>query len=89
MLESPRFFDHDEDMMYPVAGSFVRYLIDQHGWVPMKAYLRASAFGHSASQTRAAFRSAYGISVDDAWAAWRASLATPAHQTVHPTGWQP
>ena len=74
VLESPRFFDFDENLMYPVAGSFVRYLISRHGWTPLKQYIATSAFSHSASQTRAAFAAAYGLSVDDAWAAWRLTL---------------
>jgi hypothetical protein len=75
VLESPRFFDFNESVMYPVAGSFVRYLIAQHGLAPLKAYFDNSAFTHSAAQTRAAFLAAYGITVDQAWAGWRASLA--------------
>jgi hypothetical protein len=76
VLESPRFFDRDEVVMYPIAGSFVRYLIAEHGLSPLKAYFGNSAFTHSAAQTRTAFLAAYGMTVDDAWAAWRASLAT-------------
>lgn len=75
ILESPRFFDFGESLMYPVAGSFVHYLIAQHGLAPLKAYFGNSAFNHSSAQTRAAFLAAYGISVDQAWAGWRASLA--------------
>lgn len=78
LLESPRFFDFDENLMYPVSGSFVRYLIAHHGLTPLRAYFAAANFNHSAAQTRAAFRAAYGISVDEAWAAWRASLAPAA-----------
>jgi hypothetical protein len=62
--------------MYPVAGSFVRHLIDQHGLTPLRSYFASARFDHSAAQTRAAFHAAYGISVDEAWAAWRAWLAS-------------
>ena len=76
VIESPRFFDFNESVMYPVAGSFVRYLIDQHGLARLKTYFGNSAFSHSAAQTRAAFLAAYGITVDDAWTAWRTWLAS-------------
>ena len=75
VLESPRFFDHPEDVMYPVAGAFVQRLIVLHGLAPLKAYFAASRFDASVSETRAAFLAAYGITVDAAWAEWRASLA--------------
>ena len=74
VLESPRFFDRDEAVRYPLAGSFVGYLLLHHGWPAMKTYLRASTFDDSAARTRTLFLSAYGISIDDAWGAWRASL---------------
>jgi hypothetical protein len=75
VLESPRFFDFDENLMYPLSGSFVRFLITRYGRTPLASYFANSNFNHSATQTRTAFRAAYGISVDDAWAAWRAALA--------------
>jgi hypothetical protein len=82
VLESPRFFDFDESVIYPIAGSFVNYLIVQHGLSPLTAYFGNSAFNHSAAQTRAAFLAAYGISIDEAWAAWRASLAAPSGRAI-------
>ena len=75
VLTSPRFFDHPEDVMYPVAGAFVQRLIARHGLAPLKTYLARSRFDDTANETRAAFLAAYGISVDAAWAEWRASLA--------------
>jgi hypothetical protein len=74
LLESRRFFEHDPEMMYPVSGSFVRYLIDEHGWPAMKTYLNGRDFDDSAAATRAAFLAAYGFSVDQAWTEWRASI---------------
>ena len=74
VLESRRFFDVGEETMYPLAGSFVHYLIQNHGWPGIKAYMGASDFDDSAARTRAAFLAVYGFSVDEAWSAWRASI---------------
>ena len=51
-----RLVDFDENLMYPVSGSFVRYLITRHGLTPLKSYFAAASFNHSAAQTRTAFR---------------------------------
>ena len=74
VLESPGFFGAGEELMYPLAGSFVRYLIDHHGLPAMKMYLHGSAFGDSAARTRTAFLAAYGITLDAAWSAWQESI---------------
>ena len=74
VLESPGFFSAGEELMYPLSGSFVRYLIDHHGWPAMKTFLHGRSFNDSATRTRTAFLAAYGISVDAAWTAWQASI---------------
>ena len=74
VIDSPGFFGHPEDVMYPVAGAFVQRLLLLHGWTPMKTYLANSAFDDRASETRAAFLAAYGITLDAAWAEWSVSL---------------
>jgi hypothetical protein len=38
LLRSSDFFDFDSNVMYPCAGSFVLYLIDSQGLVPLKKY---------------------------------------------------
>jgi hypothetical protein len=60
--------------MYPLAGSFVLYLIDHHGWLAMKTYLHGSSFDDPAARTRTAFLAAYRITVDAAWSAWQESI---------------
>lgn len=43
--------------------------------VPLRAYLRASTIDDGAARSRAAFQTAYGITLHAAWAEWRAFLA--------------
>ena len=74
LLTSPSFFSHPESVTYPVAGSWVRYLIDERGLPMFKAYLASSSFEASAAQTRAAFAAAYGVTLDSEWARWRIFL---------------
>jgi hypothetical protein len=77
LLESPDFFRLDEGFAYPLAGSFVRFLIDRYGMAPLRAYFGGSTFDDGAAKSRALFAAAYGVTLDAAWAEWRAFLAAP------------
>ena len=77
LLESPAFFSCDEEFTYPVAGSFVRFLIDRYGMAPLRAYFAGATFNDGAARSRSLFQAAYGTSLDAAWAEWRSFLATP------------
>lgn len=78
LLESRDFGRFDPEMTYPVAGSFVRYLIDTGGLDSIKEMLRLSEFYDDADQVRANFQAAFGESVEDAWARWLAYLESSA-----------
>lgn len=86
LLESPDFFRFDEALTYPVAGSFVRFLIDRYGLERFRSYLRGRSFDDGAEQTRAAFQAAYGRTLDTAWAEWRAFVADGAAAAAHQPG---
>lgn len=77
MIESPAFFGFDEEFTYPVAGSFVRFLIDRYGMTPLRAYFAGSTFNDGGARSRSLFEAAYGMSLDAAWSEWRAFLANP------------
>ena len=70
LLSANTFFDISADVTYPVAGSFVRYLIDTYGIYEMKDFINLSDFEDSKSQIRIDFQNAYGFSIDDAWNEW-------------------
>lgn len=73
---STGFFDFDTQLTYPMAGSFVRWLIDTRGLGPIEALFRTSSFGAPAADTEAKFQAAYGTSLSAAWREWRDWLAT-------------
>jgi hypothetical protein len=77
LVESPDFFSDSENLRYPLAGSFVRWLLDEHGLAPFRTLLDGAAFDQSAAFTLQRFEQAYGLSLSDAWDAWLAWLVAP------------
>jgi hypothetical protein len=76
LLRSPDFFNFDPNMMYPCAGSFVRYLIDKYGLGALKTYFGSATFDDAAALTESRFFAAYGRSVASVWDEWRAWIAS-------------
>lgn len=74
IVEHAGFRTFDTSFLYPLAGSFVRYLIDERGLPPLRAYFGRSDWTDPAAKTRADFLSAYGEPLDVAWTRWRAFL---------------
>lgn len=66
-----QFGRHDANVSYPVAGSFVGYLIKKHGIATVREFFRRSTSG---TQTESTFAAAFGQSLTDAELAWRAAL---------------
>ncbi|PYQ11887.1 MAG: hypothetical protein DMF80_20365 [Acidobacteria bacterium] len=67
-----RFDSLDSDTAYAVAGSFVNRLIKTHGIAKVAQFFRAC--GPSGTDVPAAFARTFGQSLDEAGAAWAASL---------------
>jgi hypothetical protein len=67
-----RFESLDADTAYAVAGSFVNHLIKTHGLAKVAGFFRACPA--SGANTSAAFARTFGQSLDEAGAAWTASL---------------
>jgi hypothetical protein len=76
LLRGSDFIAQDANVTYPSAGSFVRYLIDTHGLAPFKSYVSAARADDDATTTRGRVATAYGRSLDELWAEWRAWLVT-------------
>jgi len=70
LLESSSFFNFDQNMTYPVAGSFTRYLIYSYSINSLKKFISVSDFYDTRDAIRTNFESTYPISVDDAWENW-------------------
>lgn len=60
----------EADVAYPAAGSFVGTLIRRHGIEKVAAFFRACTGGNTAE----AFAGTFGVSLDEAGAAWAAAL---------------
>jgi len=74
LLRGPDFFRHDTGLTYPMAGSFVKSVIERHGYADLRAFFRASAFEDAPDRFRANFRDAFGEELDEAWEVWLARL---------------
>jgi len=83
------FPEQNPDVSYAVAGSFVAFLLDQHGIGPMLAFVRGC--GRSPETYERAFRRAYGRSVARLtieWVAWLREDAPRAPRAWYePTQW--
>jgi hypothetical protein len=76
LTETSSFRSHDSNVTYPESGSFMRWLIDEHGLDRVRAlYARLGGPNDSAANVRAAFAAVYGRSLDDLEQEWIAFLA--------------
>lgn len=57
-----------------MAGSFVKSLLDRHGYDPVLQLFRASNPQASASELRQHFREAFAEEIEAAWNTWLAGL---------------
>jgi len=65
----------DDVLSYREAGSFVRFLIDRYGIEALRAFLRAGGtYSDSAQAVKSRFVAAFGVSLEEAEAAWLAML---------------
>lgn len=71
-----RFWELDQQMTYPVAGSFVRHLIDEAGVGAFKAFCSRSRWNDSLSEIRHDFQDVYGESLEAWWDRWQGFLHT-------------
>jgi len=76
LLRGSDFFSIDANTTYPVAGSFVRYLLDSYGLTVFKAYVAGSGFEDAPTVIEMRFLSAYGRSLNELWQEWRVWLQT-------------
>lgn len=74
LLENGAFHGVDAGVSYPVAGSFVRYLIDVYGPDRLVSLLASCPRDASASTVRATVLEAYDMEIDTLWAEWLAWL---------------
>ena len=76
VITSEVFRRGNDQVTYPVAGSFVGHLLRTHPMGAMHAFFRSSTRDDSVTTIEARFAAAFGVSLTSAEASWRAFLAT-------------
>jgi hypothetical protein len=74
LLLTSGFRSFDDGVTYPESGSFVRYLIDEHGLDRMLDLFRRGSPNQPESDIRSAFRGIYGFEIESAEERWKAFL---------------
>jgi hypothetical protein len=75
LAETNAFRGRDAGITYPVAGSFVRFLVDTEGIGQMRRLYGAMTNQASLSTVRTAFQQIYGFSLEEAERRWIAAVA--------------
>jgi len=70
LLGTVTFWDFSSNITYPVAGSFVRFLIDQYGIIKMKSFISISGFYDTKDKIHNDFYNTYGKTIENAWDEW-------------------
>jgi hypothetical protein len=74
MVETDAFRKLDDMRSYPMAGSFMRFLLDDRGMDRMKSFFRTGSRDARRAEIEREFSAAFGISLQDAEARWHAFL---------------
>lgn len=74
LLEENDFWSYETNLSYPVAGMFVRYLLDEAGPEPLLSFIERCPAGAGAVTVRARFLEAYGQTIDVWWERWSDAL---------------
>lgn len=74
LLESADFRRYETSFIYPVAGSFVKWVVERHGYGAVESYFRSSTLDDSAARLRSTFRAAFGEEITEAWDGWQADI---------------
>jgi hypothetical protein len=83
MIESDAFRKLDDARSYPMAGSFMKFMLDDRGMEPMKAFFRTGSRSDTRAEIERGFSTAFGLSLQDAETRWhrflqdRASIPSP------------
>lgn len=70
LIVTTSFWKLDQQKTYAIAGSFVRFLIDEAGMDSFRAFAARSGEGDSASRIRSDFDAVYGESLEAWWTRW-------------------
>jgi hypothetical protein len=76
MMTSQGFQRLQATLSYPIAGSFVDYLLQSRGMTSMMGFFRSSTRADAAAVVESRFATAFGLSVAEADSGWRQFLST-------------
>jgi len=75
IIETTGFRAIDSNVAYPIAGSFVRYVLDRFGLAPVKEFFRRGTPNDPAETVRTQFLAVFGVTFDRAEQDWLAHLS--------------
>lgn len=76
LAESKRFRSIDDQVTYPIAGSFVRFLIDRGQIESFKAFAKACGSGSGTAEIKRQFEGVYGTPLASWWGEWKEYLVS-------------
>lgn len=71
LLVSADFFNYDRDVVFPAAGSFVHFLLDDYGYQPLLDLVAQADYNDTAADLRATYEAILGEAIDSSWTRWR------------------
>jgi hypothetical protein len=74
LLESNSFHSVSTDITYPIAGSFVGYLIEQFPLESLKEVFHSTSFYDSSEKFNSIFSQVYGVEISVVWNEWQQNL---------------
>ena len=74
LVESDAFHGLSTDISYPIAGSFVCYLLKKFPVENLKQVFLGTSFFDSAEKLNAVFYHAYGVEISNIWDEWQQYL---------------
>ena len=70
MIDSHSFWDHEANMVYALAGSFVRFLLDTYGLDKVRDYHRGAGYWDKLKETDKRMLRAFGKTAAEIWQEW-------------------
>lgn len=74
MASNTAFFNYDRNLVFPLAGSFVHFLLNDFGYQPVLDLAAQTDYNATAAQVRATYESILGEPIDSSWARWKRIL---------------
>lgn len=70
LLDSHTFWEYESNMVYALAGSFVRFLLDEYGLEKMRDFHKGAGYWDSPDKTARRFLKVFGFSISEFWQEW-------------------